>query len=76
MTNFYRSFSADKPDAWDTTSSKALVYQRKNIIQVSFTNDDGSVNEQWQYDERKMSKAEFEIIQLKIALTELYELML
>lgn len=48
-----------RPIEFDTTSSSVVVYHRKNIERVSFNNDDGSVTELWQYDERQMTREEY-----------------
>ena len=72
----------DKPAELDTTSSEIYIYQRRNIQRV--TDDlDGKAYECWQYEERKLTRDEYnairaelleaELTNTQLALVELYE---
>ena len=77
-----------KPEEFDTTSSAAVVYQRRNVERVTVNNMDGTTSELWEYDERKMTHEEFaallaqmdtakfedELTDVQMALVELYEM--
>ena len=52
---FYKSSSSVKPEMIDTTSSKKVVYIRQNIVEVQ---KDDTVF--YEYDESKLTKAEYE----------------
>ena len=77
---------AEKPSEFDTTSSAVVVYQRRNVKRIEIENQDGSISELWEYEERKMSRDEYafimsernakledELTNLQLALCELYE---
>lgn len=55
---------AEQPAEFDTTTSAAVVYQRRNVERVTISNADGSATELWQYEEREMSRDEY--VNLKI----------
>lgn len=51
-----------KPAEFDTTSSDIVVYQRRNIKEVEVTSETDGESEshtEWQYEERTMTKDEF-----------------
>lgn len=52
-----------KPTEFDTTSSDIVVYQRRNIKEVEVTtettDDESETHTEWQYEERTMTKDEF-----------------
>ena len=50
----------EKPTEFDTTSSDIVVYQRRNIKEVEIKTEDNKIYKQWQYEERTMSKKEYE----------------
>jgi len=50
---------ATKPTEFDTTSSDIYVYQRRNITEVEFKDENDKTYKQWKYEERKMTKKEF-----------------
>ena len=50
---------SSKPEEFDSTSSPTTVYQRRNIVQVTQEQEDGSVSTYWEYDERKLTKDEY-----------------
>ena len=52
---FYKSSSSVKPEMIDTTSSKKVVYIRQNIVEIQ--KDDTIF---YEYDEVKLTKAEYE----------------
>lgn len=60
--NYIKSQSINYPDLVDTTSSKTVVYLRKNIIEL--TNYDVESNENvsyYEYEEAKLTKEEYEL---------------
>lgn len=60
--NYIKSQSVNYPDLVDTTSSKTVVYLRKNIIEL--TNYDVESNENvsyYEYEEAKLTKEEYEL---------------
>lgn len=56
---------AVKPAEFDTTTSAAVVYQRKNIERITVEDPDGSTAELWQYDERQMTHDEYVELRIK-----------
>ena len=66
--NYIKSQSSVKPDLVDTTSSKTTVYIRQNIIEKekaventnSEDNDTASTAVFYEYDEAKLTKAEYQ----------------
>ena len=65
--NFIKSQSSVKPDLVDTTSSKTTVYVRQNIVEkekavenTSEDNDAASTAVLYEYDEAKLTKAEYQ----------------
>lgn len=75
MWQIVQGSQLNKPLEFDSTSSKAYVYQRRNITKL----DSGI----WQYEERKLTHDEYnklriqqledENTNLQLALAELYE---
>lgn len=64
MTEWHKvsGSQSSKPLEFDTTSSSIVVYQRRNIKEVEVTSEiDGKTetHTEWQYEERTMSKDEF-----------------
>lgn len=60
ILNYVKSQSSVKPELVDTTSSKKVVYLRKNIVEVVNTDDD--TNEEYiyyEYEEAKLTKEEY-----------------
>lgn len=56
----------DMPKEVDTTSSKTLVYLRKNIEQITVYDEmTGSSSTLWQYDEATMTRDEYLVQQAK-----------
>lgn len=51
---------ANKPEEFDTTTSSLVVYQRRNIKEVETENNDGTKTTLWEYEERELTKEEFE----------------
>lgn len=51
---------ANKPEEFDTTTSSLVVYQRRNIKEVEVKNTDGTKTTLWEYEERELTKEEFE----------------
>lgn len=53
--------SAERPAELDTTSSKAINYVRKNIIEVEREQSDGTTMTMYEYDELAVPKADWEL---------------
>lgn len=51
---------AEKPAELDRTSSPSTVYLRKDIVQTTRTEEDGTEVIVWQYEEAEMTVEEFE----------------
>lgn len=68
MTNWTKvtGSQAEKPVEFDTTSSKKYVYQRRNIERIKVESEHGE-SELWQYDERKMSFDEYNVLMLQMS---------
>jgi len=52
---------AERPLEVDTTSSKSVVYLRKNIERVEHEDEQGNVYELWEYDEAQLTPDEYSI---------------
>lgn len=52
----------EQPAEFDTTSSASTVYQRRNVQRVTVKNQDGTITELWEYDERTMTFEEYAVI--------------
>lgn len=55
--------SPEKQEEFDTTSSEVYVYQRKNFHKITITSESGINTELWEYDERKLTKDEYPLVQ-------------
>ena len=59
--NFIKSQSSVKPDLVDTTSSKAVVYLRQNIVENKKTDEmSGEETVFYEYEEAKLTKEEYQ----------------
>ena len=59
--NFIKSQSSVKPDLVDTTSSKAVVYLRQNIVENIKTDEiSGEETVFYEYEEAKLTKQEYQ----------------
>ena len=59
--NFIKSQSSVKPDLVDTTSSKAVVYLRQNIVKNIKTDEmSGEEAVFYEYEEAKLTKQEYQ----------------
>ena len=59
--NYVKSQSSVKPDLVDTTSSKAIVYLRQNIIENIKTDEmSGKETVFYEYEEAKLTKEEYQ----------------
>ena len=59
--NYIKSQSSVKPDLVDTTSSKAVVYLRKNIVENIKTSEmSGEEAVFYEYEEAKLTKQEYQ----------------
>ena len=65
---FYKSSSSVKPELIDTTSSKKVVYIRQNIVETQI--DDTTF---YEYDEAKLTKAEYAEYLKELEATEISE---
>jgi hypothetical protein len=52
---------AERPLEVDTTSSKSVVYLRKNIERVEKEDEQGNKYELWSYDEAQLTPDEYSI---------------
>ena len=52
----------EKPSEFDITTSSIVVYQRRNIKQVTVDNSDGTTTTLWEYEEREMSREEYAVV--------------
>ena len=58
---YVKSQSSVKPDLVDTTSSKAVVYLRQNIVENTKTDEmSGKETVFYEYEEAKLTKAEYQ----------------
>lgn len=55
----------EQPKEFDTTTSSAVVYQRRNVERVTVENTDGTKTEMWQYEEREMTRDEYTALRLE-----------
>ncbi len=56
---------ATTPEALDATSSSSTVYERRNIRREAVTvggGEDAATMEQWVYEQREYTKAEYEMM--------------
>ena len=59
--NYIKSQSSVKPDLVDTTSSKAVVYLRQNIVENIKTDEmSGEKTVFYEYEEAKLTKQEYQ----------------
>ena len=59
--NYIKSQSSVKPDLIDTTSSKAVVYLRQNIVENIKTDEmSGEETVFYEYEEAKLTKQEYQ----------------
>ena len=59
--NYIKSQSSVKPDLVDTTSSKTVVYLRRNIVENIKTDKiSGEETVFYEYDEAKLTKQEYQ----------------
>ena len=59
--NYIKSQSSVKPDLVDTTSSKAVVYLRQNIVENIKTDEmSGEETVFYEYEEAKLTKTEYQ----------------
>lgn len=59
--NYRKSESTISPPLIDTTSSKKVVYIRKDVVEKQWTDElTGEAYTYYEYDEAKVSKAEYE----------------
>ena len=66
-----QSSQAEKPVEFDISTSAVVVYQRKNIERVTVENMDGTTAELWAYDEREMSREEYNMIRCDLMQAEI-----
>ncbi len=57
--NFIKSESSIRPELIDTKSSKTTVYLHNNIVEKERTDDEGNVYQYYEYDEAKLTKAQY-----------------
>ena len=72
--NFIKSQSSVKPDLVDTTSSKVVVYLRKNIVENKKTDEmSGEETVFYDYEEAKLSNEEYAEYLKELELTDTLE---
>ena len=57
---FVKSGSTIKPEEIETKSSATTVYIRKNIVETTRTDMDGTETPYYEYDEAKVPKSEYQ----------------
>lgn len=58
---WYKSESTVRPDEVDTTSSKKVVYLRRNVVEKQCESEnDGEMHTYFEYDEAKLTKEDYE----------------
>ena len=67
--NWYKTESTEYPILIDTTSSKKYNYMRRNVVQVEREDRDGNIIIYYEYEECKVLKEEWGIVQQLIELT-------
>ena len=62
ILNYVKSQSSVKPELIDTTSSKVVVYLRKNIVKKEMTNDEYDLSPIifYEYEEAKLTIDEYQ----------------
>lgn len=61
IIKYYKSQSAIYPALIDTTSSKTVIYLRKNVVKKRVENKiTGKTHTVYEYEEAKLTKAEYE----------------
>ena len=61
MLNYIKSYSDERPDDVDFTSSPTTVYIRKNIVEKTITDESGDSRVTYEYDEAKLSRNDYAI---------------
>ena len=64
---------AEKPQEVDKESSHTTVYLRRNIEQITKTDEDGNTYKAWQYEERTMTKSDYAIYAAEQNMNDLIE---
>lgn len=64
---FYKSESGVAPELLDTTSSAYYTYIRKNVQEVEKEDPDGTKRTMFEYDEAKLTKAEYALYRVSEA---------
>lgn len=72
---WYKSESTEMPDEVDSTSSKIVVYLRRNIVEKQSESDtDGETQTYYEYEEAKLTKDEYDKYLKKISITDINQL--
>lgn len=72
VLNYVKSQSSVYPELIDTISSKKVVYLRKNITEVTTTDEmTGKEYTYFEYDEAKLTKAEYEDYNTGLAIADI-----
>lgn len=68
VSEWYQAESKERPGEWDTQTSPAVVYQRKDIKETERTNEqEGAITEKtYTYQERTMTKEEYAAYQAEL----------
>ena len=59
MTAWRKSQSGSEPAVIDTTTSKLVVYERRNITHEEETDETGETRTVWKYEEREIPVEEY-----------------
>lgn len=71
---YKKSQSSVYPELVDTTSSRKVVYLRKDVTEVETTDEfSGETHTYYEYDEAKITKAEYQIYLKELNATETIE---
>lgn len=70
---YRKSESAGMPQLIDTTSSKTTVYIRRNISKAQRDTGDGETYDYYEYEEAKLTRAEWEECQKELAVMDIQQ---
>ena len=74
ILNYIESESIVKPELLDTTSSKKVVYMRRNIVEKQLESEiNGEMQKYYEYEEAKLTRAEWEKYQKELAVIDIQQ---
>ena len=72
MLNYVKSESTVKPELLDTTSSKRVVYLRRNIVEKQRKSEFADeIQTYYEYEEAKLTRTEWEVYQKELAVIDI-----